>query len=86
VDPVPDPQLQLANKLGLHKKKKENCLAPRLAAVKYRTSILRVKVKVMLRPKANPPICLDVKHPSGAKDQILITSVSCRFVDVWGHL
>jgi hypothetical protein len=42
----------------------------------------QVEVKVMLQPTVSPLVCLDVKPPSGAQDQIFVTVRQLRFVDV----
>jgi hypothetical protein len=41
-----------------------------------------LSLSLILRPTVSRPVCLGTKHPTGAYDQILLLSDSCRFVDL----
>jgi hypothetical protein len=68
----------------------------RLAAVSHQHPTLltavprlcrnKIKVEFLLRATVNLPVCLGVKHPSGAYDQIIITVRSLDVFFKWGDL
>jgi hypothetical protein len=45
-----------------------------------------LSLSLMSRPKVSWPLCLGVKHPSGAYDQIVVTCVTVTVFFLWGAL
>jgi hypothetical protein len=54
--------------------------------VRYQNSdlLLRAELSLTLRPTVSRSVCLGIKHPSGAYDQIFITCVTVTVLFFWG--
>jgi hypothetical protein len=50
------------------------------------TCLLRVESSLILRPTISRPVCLGIKHPSGAYDKIFVIVGQLRVLLMWGAL
>jgi hypothetical protein len=58
-----------------------------LTTAKFKTLIFfTLSLSLILRPTVSGPVCLGIKHPFGASDQILITVRHLRVLLMWGVL
>jgi hypothetical protein len=56
------------------------------SAFTSRFLVTDLSLSLMLRPTVSRPVCLGIKHPTGAYDQIFITYVTVTVLFLWGAL
>jgi hypothetical protein len=55
-------------------------ISPVTDCLTHNSTRLSLSLRLMLRPKASRPVCLGIKHPSGAYDQIFISVRNTEYV------